>query len=132
MVTAGIMWDLTVATDHTFYVVTGVTPVLVHNADGCRPPNLTPVGAGRRGALNQAKRDSGIPTSQSPTRTLKNFDRRGNLQPGKIYEYEVPAPGGGTRTVRIRDDSDGHIFKDDPSQNRGPHLNTENGDHYDY
>ncbi|MEU4807184.1 HNH/endonuclease VII fold putative polymorphic toxin [Actinosynnema sp. NPDC023587] len=71
-------------------------------------------------------------TGQSPDRTFPNVDKRGASQPGRIYEFDVPAPGGGTRTVRIRDDAGGHTFKDDPSQNRGPHFNTENGDHYDY
>ncbi|NJC69862.1 hypothetical protein HC031_09040 [Planosporangium thailandense] len=126
------MHNLTVNDLHTYYVMAGNTPVLVHNEGGCAPPNLSPAGAGRSGAFNQAKRDSGIPTSQSPSRVLPNVDRRGNPQPGTIYEFEVPAPGGGTRTIRIRDDSAGHIFPDDPSQNRGPHFNTENGDHYDY
>lgn len=31
------MWDLTVDTLHTFYVVAGDTPVLVHNAGGADP-----------------------------------------------------------------------------------------------
>ncbi|MFI0791492.1 polymorphic toxin-type HINT domain-containing protein [Micromonospora rubida] len=127
----GTAYNLSVEGLHTYYVIAGNTPVLVHNT-GCAPPNLSPAGAGRSGAFNQAKRDSGIPTSQSPSRTLPNVDRRGNPQPGTIYEFDVPAPGGGTRTVRIRDDSRGHVFPDDPSQNRGPHFNTENGDHYDY
>jgi hypothetical protein len=126
------MYNLTVNDIHTYYVIAGDTPVLVHNEGGCAPPNLSPAGAGRRGAFNQAKRNSGIPTSQSPNRTLPNVDRRGNPQPGSIYEFDVPAPGGGTRTIRIRDDAGGHVFPDDPSQNRGPHFNTENGDHYDY
>ncbi|WP_084530188.1 RHS repeat-associated core domain-containing protein [Nocardia crassostreae] len=99
---------------------------------GTRPPNLSPPGAGRQGALNQAKIDSGVPTSMSPTRTLPNVDRRGKPQPGVVYEYDVPAAGGGTRTVRIRDDAGGHEFPDNPAQNRGPHFNTENGDQYDY
>ncbi|MET7951649.1 polymorphic toxin-type HINT domain-containing protein [Micromonospora sp. NPDC005324] len=126
-----VMHDLTVAMVHTYHVMAGNTPVLVHNC-GNKPPNLSPEGAGRGGAFNQAKRDSGIPTSQSPDRTLPNVDRRGNPQPGRSYEFEVPAEGGGTKTIRIRDDAGGHKFPDDPSQNRGSHFNTENGDHYDY
>ena len=98
----------------------------------CRPPNLSPPGAGRRGAFRQSKRDSGIPASQQPDRVTPNFDKRGNVQPGRTYEYSVPAEGGGTRTVRIRDDSAGHVYPDDPRQNRGPHFNTEDGGHYDY
>lgn len=97
-----------------------------------RAPNLTPAGAGRSGAFKQAKRDAGIPASQNPDRVTKNIDRRGKLQPGKIYEYDMPAPGGGKTTIRIRDDSEGHVYIDDPTQNRGPHFNTPDKAHYDY
>ncbi|WP_239158311.1 ricin-type beta-trefoil lectin domain protein [Streptomyces sp. SID13726] len=34
------VWDLTVADLHTFYVLAGVTPVLVHNCDGTLPNDL--------------------------------------------------------------------------------------------
>ncbi len=57
-----------------------------------------------------------------PKEVRPNTDKRGNIQPGKQYVYEVPKAGGGTKTVVIRDDSKGHIDKDDPSQNRGPIL----------
>ncbi|NOT88814.1 MAG: type IV secretion protein Rhs [Lysobacter sp.] len=96
------------------------------------PPNLSPAGAGRRGAFNEAKRQSGIPTSQQPSRVLTNVDKRGNLQPGRIYEFEIPAPGGGTRTMRIRNDAGGHNFGPANPQNRGPHFNDAKGNHYDY
>ena len=97
-----------------------------------RPPNMAPGGSGRQGAFNAAKRANGIPTSQQPTRTLPNVDSRGKPQPGRIYEFEVPAAGGGKRTIQIRDDAAGHEFPDDPSQNRGSHFNDPAGDHYDY
>jgi len=71
-------------------------------------------------------------TSQQPSRVLQNVDKRGNPQPGRIYEYEVPVPGGGIRTVRIRDDAGGHNFGPDNPQNRGAHFNDERGNHYDY
>jgi hypothetical protein len=99
---------------------------------GARPPNLSPPGAGRNGAFREAKRQSEVPVSQQPSRVSPNLDRRGNVQPGKIYEFEVPAPGGGTRTVRIRDDAAGHDFGPGDPQNRGPHFNDEAGNHYDY
>jgi HNH/Endo VII superfamily nuclease toxins len=101
-------------------------------APGTPPLNLAPEGAGREGAFGQAKRDSGIPVGMPPTRVLPNIDKREQIQPGRVYEYDLPAPGGGTRTVRIRDDAGGHEFPDDPSQNRGPHFNTDDGGHYDY
>ena len=43
------------------------------------------------------------------------------------YEFDTPS---GKKS--IRDDSKGHSFKDDPSQNRGPHFNDDQGRHYDY
>jgi filamentous hemagglutinin len=82
--------------------------------------------------LRSIKRQSGIPTSQQPSRVLPNVDKRGNPQPGTIYEFEVPTPGGGIKTVRIRDDAGGHDFGDGNSQNRGPHFNDQPGNHYDY
>ncbi|MFD4292852.1 putative T7SS-secreted protein [Rhodococcus sp. NPDC058532] len=99
---------------------------------GHRPPNMSPDGAGRHGAFNQVKRDLGIPVGQQPLAVDPNYDRRGRLQPGSSYVFEVSVEGGGTRRVTIRDDAGGHIFVDDPSQNRGPHFNAPNGDHYDY
>jgi len=99
---------------------------------GNRPPNLSPPGAGRQGAFNEAKRANQIPTSQQPVRTGPNTDKNGNVQPGRTYEYEVPAAGGGTKTVRIRDDAAGHTYPDNPSQNRGPHFNDSKKRHYDY
>ena len=100
-------------------------------ATGTRPPNLSPEGAGRKGAFNEAKRHSGIPTSQSPDRVEPNFDRRGRRQPGRIYEFDQ-IQNGRKNTITIRDDAGGHIYLDDPSQNRGPHFNDMEGNHYDY
>ncbi len=105
---------------------------LAIGAAGAKPPNLTPVGAGRRGAFRAAKRRMGIPVAQKPCDVLPNYDRRGRLQPGKVYEFELPAKGGGKKTVRIRDDKGGHFYAPDDVQNRGPHFNDEFGGHYDY
>ncbi|MFS1526289.1 RHS repeat-associated core domain-containing protein [Microbulbifer sp. 2304DJ12-6] len=99
---------------------------------GVKPPNLSPSGAGRNGAFREAKRQSGVPVSQQPSRVLPNTDKRGNLQPGKVYEFEVPAKGGGVRTVRIRDDAGGHTYGRGDPQNRGSHFNDEAGNHFDY
>ena len=95
--------------------------------DTSRPPNLSPEGAGRRGAFREAKRQSGIPVGQQPSSVKPNVDRRGRPQPGKQYEFDTPE---GKKV--IRDDAGGHIYRDDPSQNRGPHFNDEAGNHYDY
>jgi len=97
-----------------------------------KPANLSPEGSARAGAFNEAKRQSGIPVSQSPSNVYPNVDKRQNPQPGYIYEFDVSKPGGGTQKVYIRDDAGGHFFADDSSQNRGPHFNDEKGNHYDY
>ncbi|WP_031431583.1 MULTISPECIES: RHS repeat-associated core domain-containing protein [Methylomicrobium] len=99
---------------------------------GVKPPNLSPSGAGRNGAFREAKRQSGVPVNQQPSRVTPNVDKRGNTQPGKIYEFDSPTSGGGMKTIRIRDDSGGHNFGAGNLQNRGPHFNDEIGNHYDY
>lgn len=93
-----------------------------------RPKNLTPEGAGRQGAFNEAKRQSGIPTSQQPSKVYPNIDRRDKPQPGRIYEFEVPTPyEGEKKTIIIRDDAKGHFFGENDPQNRGPHFNDPKG-----
>ncbi len=84
---------------------------------GHSPPNLSPPGSGRRGALGQAKRNLGIPRCQQPSTVRPNRDKRGNRQPGREYEYDTPSG-----PVKIRDDAGGHEYPDDPSQSRGASL----------
>jgi RHS repeat-associated protein len=98
----------------------------------CRPENNSPTGAGRQGAFNQAKRDAGVPTSQQPSSRFANPD-------GSVtYEFKVPAGGGRTKTVQIRDDRFGHSYPPTssdplaPLHNRGPHFNGPANTHYDY
>jgi len=105
---------------------------LAYLAEGDKPANMSPEGSGRAGAFNEAKRQTGIPVGQSPSGVYHNVDKRGNPQPGYIYEFDVPKPGGGTMKVQIRDDAGGHFFNVDAPQNRGPHFNDEKGNHYDY
>ena len=107
---------------HTYHV--GEMEVLVHNSDyGNRPPNMSPQGAKRKGAFREAKRKNNIPVSEQP-KVKPNVDRRGKRQPGKIYQFK--------NGIEIRDDAAGHIFLDDPTQNRGPHFNDSNNNHFDY
>jgi len=70
--------------------------------------------------------------SQQPSRVLPNLDKRGKVQSGKIYEFDIPTSGGGIKAVRIRDDVGGHNFGAGNSQNRGSHFNDEAGNHFDY
>lgn len=99
---------------------------------GKRPDNMSPPGAGRSGAFREAKRASGIPVSQHPDRVTPNYDRRGNTQPGVIYEFDVKNTNGNISTVKIRDDSAGHFYGENDPQNRGSHFNDDKGNHYDY
>ncbi len=134
------VYNFEVAGLHDYFVSATATDSLVlsHNmcrtggGQGTRPPSLTPEGAGRTGALREALRNNDVPTSKQPNRVLPNVDKRNNPQPGRIYEYDIPAAGGGTKTVRIRDDAGGHDYGPGNTQNRGPHFNDERGNHYDY
>jgi hypothetical protein len=106
------------------------------DSSGTRPPNLSPPGAKRRGALRQVKRDEGIPVSSQPDSQLPNLDKRGVPQPGRVYKFTSkdvnnnPIPGS---EKYIRDDSKGHYFGSGDPQNRGSHFNgPKKGSHYDY
>lgn len=84
---------------------------------GIRPPGvprdvtITGVPVTRTQALNTAKENAGIPKSQQPTRQWTIRDPAQVKGPGvrhpdprhqgRIYEYEIPTPGGGTRRVYI-------------------------------
>jgi RHS repeat-associated protein len=99
-----------------------------------RPPNLTPRGAGRDGALNEALRRNGVPTSQSPSMVGPNVGNDGKEIPGRTYIWIIrdsSAPGG-WRAVRIRDDAAGDFHGPGNYHNRGPHFNDDLGNHYDY
>ncbi|WP_410985328.1 HNH/endonuclease VII fold putative polymorphic toxin [Bacillus cereus] len=91
---------------------------------GQRTPNFTPKGAKRSGAFNEAKRASGIPVNEQPTKVTPAVDKRGNPIPGRDYHFKDGKI--------IREHSGGHTYPDDPSQNRGSHFNDVHGDHYDY
>lgn len=67
---------------HTYH--SGELKLLAHNC-AVRNDNLSPLGAGRRGAFRQAKRDAGIPVSAQPSATVRNVDKRGRVQPGRQY-----------------------------------------------
>ena len=103
---------------HTYYV--GQTSVLAHNRCSM-PENYSPVGARRHGTFRKAKADLGIPVSQHPDAVLPNYDKRGNLAPGRVYVF-------GDKF--IRDDVIGHAFPDGTSIPR--HFNTSDKKHYFY
>ncbi|WP_442866848.1 HNH/endonuclease VII fold putative polymorphic toxin [Acidovorax sp. NCPPB 4044] len=53
----------------------------------------------------------------------RNYDKRGDLQPGREYEFKIRLSPGETKTVKIRGDTGGHIFGPNDPQNRGAHFN---------
>ena len=99
--------------------------------DGLPPLNLSPPGAGRRGAFREAKRRSGIPVSQQPKRRGPNYNDDGSkINPGSTYHFDNPVKG--KPDIKIRDDSKGHNWGPNNPQNRGPHFNDDKKNHYDY
>lgn len=111
---------------HTYFV--GNDATLVHNNNPCFVDDAVS-GPGRRGALNEAKRDLGIPRSQHPdsvTRT-RMTRRDGSLvlgpdgKPIMTREYTYTRPDGSK--VVIQDHSAGHQFGEDGVGDQGPHFN---------
>ncbi len=102
------MYNLEVAQDHTFTV--GAGQWIVHN---CAAGDSQPT---RNQMFQQAKRDAGIPTSQSPSRqgwinksAINNKFIRGG-EPARIYEFS--AEGGKKYIIE-------HLFD---GGGRGPHF----------
>ncbi|MFJ3822033.1 HNH/endonuclease VII fold putative polymorphic toxin [Streptomyces nodosus] len=120
------MYNLTVADLHTYYVLAGETPVLVHNSN-CVPS--TRVLPSRNAAFRSAKRDLGIPNGQQPDelRMTPMTDRSGRQimnpdgTPVMTREY-VFTRGGGDRVI-IQDHSAGHYYGEGGVGDQGPHLN---------
>ncbi|MEC4273897.1 HNH/endonuclease VII fold putative polymorphic toxin [Adlercreutzia sp. R25] len=100
-------------------------------AKGVGPPNLSPEGAGRRGAFREAKRSAGLPVSQQPTSVKPAENKAGVPIPGREYEFSTPRSDDPEHTTVILEHY-GHTYKDDPSQNHGPHFNDPAGNHFDY
>jgi filamentous hemagglutinin len=90
--------------------------------------NLTPPGAGRTGAFNEAKRRNDVPTSRQPDRTVPNRTKQGKIVPGRQYEFDMEKG----RKVIIRDDAKGHFYGTGSPDNRGPHFNDQNKNHFNY
>lgn len=88
-----------------------------------RPPNLSPEGSGRRGAFRGAKRSSGIPVTENPSNVTEALGRNGQPIPGRDYYF---------REGKIIREHYGHIYVDDPTQNRGHHFNDIWGNHFDF
>ncbi|MET9881257.1 polymorphic toxin-type HINT domain-containing protein [Actinacidiphila glaucinigra] len=120
-------YNLTVSDLHTYYVLAGTTPVLVHNSS-CGVPS-TRVLSSRNAAFRSAKRDLGIPNGQQPdeVRTTPMTDRSGRQimnpdgTPLNTREYVYTREGGDQ--VIIQDHSAGHYYGEGGVGDQGPHLN---------
>ncbi len=88
------------------------------------PKNFAREGARRREAFRQAKRDQNIPQGREPI-IGPNKGRRGQTIPGKVYKLK----DANNHEVIIRDDVEGHIFKDGGKLPK--HFNV-GDDHYFY
>ncbi|KXJ38817.1 hypothetical protein AX282_16130 [Bacillus spizizenii] len=89
--------------------------------------NLSPKGAGRKGAFREAKRRMGIPVSAQPTKVTRARDKRGKIIPGKTYIY-----GKGKYARKILWHPAGHYYGKGSPQNRGRHYNDDRKNHYNY
>ena len=101
------------------------------NADKQKPADKSRPGSGRNGALREARRQNGVPTSGGTPEGGNegpNRNRLGEVVAGREYTYR----DGQGREVRIRDDAAGHNYGEGDPQNRGPHFNDPAGNHYDY
>ena len=88
------------------------------------PKNFAREGAKHREAFRQAKRDHNVPQGQEPV-VGPNIGRRGQKIPGKVFKLK----DANNHEVIIRDDVEGHIFKDGGKLPK--HFNV-GDDHYFY
>lgn len=87
-----------------------------------KPSNAVP--QTRRAAFRQAKRDAGIPTSQTHF-THKNVDAAKNGSSGRKgidYEFETTGSYGKTEIRHVQDYYEGHVYMDRTVDNQ-PHFN---------
>jgi hypothetical protein len=71
------MRDLTVATDHTYYVIAGTTPVLVHNC-GDAAEGESSLAAAERARDQAGLKPDGTPNRESPV-YVGGYDAEGNV-----------------------------------------------------
>ncbi|MBP2337383.1 RHS repeat-associated protein [Saccharothrix coeruleofusca] len=121
------VYDITVDSVHTYYVVLGATSALVHNCAASAPTHKTL--PSRNAAFREAKRDLGIPMGRQPVEVNKvpMTDRNGsqvmdgNGRRVMTREYTFEQDGG--NLVIIQDHSYGHRFGEGGVGDQGAHLN---------
>ncbi|WP_107499596.1 HNH/endonuclease VII fold putative polymorphic toxin [Streptomyces sp. wa1002] len=118
--------DLTVDDLHTYYVLAGATPILVHNSD-CVPSTRTL--PSRNSAFRAAKRDLRIPNNQQPDKLnmVPMTDRSGNniLNPDgtRVMTREYVFTRRGGDRVIIQDHSYGHYYGEGGVGDQRSHFN---------
>jgi len=142
-VTSGAMWDLTINTDHDFFIDTIAAPVLVHNC----PTSANPDNPG----VDRGPDDPGLPKARAFFATKADalqaaLTDNGVTDPDLVEETPVYGqnpnmlgPNGEpwTRITAINDDGDlveiqehpAHFFEDNATQ-FGPHYKGPDGFHY--
>lgn len=108
----GWMWDLTVHTDHDFYVVAGDTPVLVHNAGpgcGVLPAGYTP-NVDEAGLNHSFDRHAAQWFGGQPTRTANMGEWQGLVERTARSSQVVPWSSGSTQTYAYLSRIDGKWF----------------------
>ncbi|MFH9828229.1 polymorphic toxin-type HINT domain-containing protein [Streptomyces bobili] len=119
-------YNLTVDDLHTYYVLAGATPVLVHNSS-CVPEVRTL--PSRSSAFRAAKRDLGIPNGQQPDELnmVPMTNRKGEniLNPDgtRVMTREYVFTRGGGDRVIIQDHSYGHYYGEGGVGDQGAHFN---------
>ncbi|WP_344664585.1 RHS repeat-associated core domain-containing protein [Catenulispora yoronensis] len=96
---AMVTYDLTIDGLHTYYVVAGGTPVLVHNCGGEATVHLTIVNGVPDHALITVRSDSGevLPTHQfgsvkDPRAGVEVFNPATRLDPDQTFNIKIPLP----------------------------------------
>jgi hypothetical protein len=107
------MRDLTVAQVHTYYVLAGTTPVLVHNVDACPIGSVGERAAELQGVLPAGSQGrvtmgvgEGVDASGATRRVVGTSEPNGYLRPGvrdAIASGEEVASGAGHAEANILD-----------------------------
>ncbi|PXV84494.1 HNH/endonuclease VII toxin of polymorphic toxin system component [Lachnotalea glycerini] len=102
----------------------------VKSGKGQPPQNFSPEGAGKNGSFREAKRASGVPVSQQPSKIVDpGIGKNGKPIVGGGKDYYFKDSNGNEVVIRQHNE---HIYEDDPIQNRGTHFNDKYGNRYDY
>ncbi|MGA4839996.1 polymorphic toxin-type HINT domain-containing protein [Streptomyces sp. G45] len=108
--------NLTVADVHTYYVLAGQTPVLIHNSNGCPNGKLSdplPQGMSRHfvNAYDEIRAGRGVPQTDPATGAQKVFQGRATHEKrwAGALEYRVPGSKGDSARILAKTLPDGRV-----------------------